>query len=210
MQHVQYNKLTDEEMVQRLTTTPTDNKLHDYFFKNVCHKFLLYISKNLYNEESAYHLFGEFYEYLSNNNWKVLKMWKKENGCSLYSYLSTCTVHYFTNKVKADKKRSEIEFVPNSYDFIEYINNLPIEESENDKITLQAFNMLQERDQLVLRLMIIEENDAMSAAPKIWKYLNCKNSYEKLPAKKVQNTISMVKHRALVAIQNNINKLTKN
>ncbi|MBO7301708.1 MAG: hypothetical protein J6U58_03260 [Bacteroidaceae bacterium] len=210
MQQFQFDKLTDEEMIQRLIATPVENRLHDYFFRHVCHSFLLYISQTLYNENSTYHLTGEFYEYISNDNWKVLRMWKGENGCSLCSYLSTCTMRYFSNKIRIEKKRSEIEFVPSTPEFIEYIQNLPVEEYEETGTTWQAFNMLQERDQDTLRLLIIEEKDAMSAAPEIWKHLNSKKNYKDLPPQKVQNTISMIKHRALISIQKNINKLQKN
>jgi hypothetical protein len=207
MQQTQYDKLTDEEIVQRLMATPTENKLHEYFFCKKCYNFLQYISQTLYNEETIYHLTGEFYEFLSKDNWYVLRKWKKQNNCSLYTYLSRCAINHFTSLVKADKLRSEMEFIPSSPEFIDYLNSLVAEEPETEHQTWQAFNMLKERDQLVLRLMIIEERSAMQAAPEIWKYLNCEESYENLPAKKVQNTIATIKHRALVAMFNNLNKL---
>ena len=31
MQPIQYDKLTDEEIIERLVKKPTDNKLHEYF-----------------------------------------------------------------------------------------------------------------------------------------------------------------------------------
>ena len=101
MQKMQYDKLTDEEMVQRLMATPTENKLHDYFFSKKCYNFLLYISQTLYNEETIYHLTGEFYEFLSRNDWYVLRNWKKHNDCSLYTYLTRCAINHFTHLVKA-------------------------------------------------------------------------------------------------------------
>ena len=100
-----------------------------------------------------------------------------------------------------------MEFIPSSPEFIDYLNSMVAEEPETEHQTWQAFNMLKERDQLVLRLMSIEARSAMQAAPEIWKYLNCEESYENLPAKKVQNTIATIKHRALVAMFNNLNKL---
>lgn len=207
MQHLEYEKLSDEELIKRLITTPTENKLHDYFFKKKCHNFLLYISRTLYNEETTYHLMGEFYEFLSNDNWKVIRMWKKENNCSLYTYLSTCATRYFTNRVKEEKQRAEIEFVPQTPEFIEYMNNLSNEENEREKIIWDAFNVLKKRDQIVLRSMVIENCNAIDIAPMIWKYIRCKESYENLSAKKIQNTIAMVKHRALLAMFNNFKKL---
>lgn len=210
MLQMQYDKLTDEEMVQRLMATPTENKLHDYFFSKKCYNFLLYISQTLYNEETIYHLTGEFYEFLSKDNWYVLRKWKKQNDCSLYTYLTRCAINHFTHLVKADKLRSEMEIIPNSPEFMDYLNSLAADEPETEQVTWQAFNMLKERDQLVLRLMILEDYSAMQAAPKIWKYLNCEESFENLPPKKVQNTIATIKHRALVAMFNNINKLKRN
>ena len=134
-------------------------------------------------------------------------MWKKENNCSLYTYLSTCATHYFTNRVKEEKKRAEIEFVPQTSEFIEYMNNLSNEENEKEKSIWDAFNMLKKRDQIVLRAMVIENYNAIDIAPAIWKYTKCKESYKNLPAKKIQNSIAMVKHRALLAMFNNFKKL---
>ena len=207
MQPIQYDKLTDEEIIERLVKKPTDNKLHEYFLNTKCYNFLSYISQNLYNEDTIYHLTGEFYEFISRNDWYVLRMWRKENNCSLYSYLSRCATNHFTALVKADKKRSEIEFVPATPEFTDYINNLSAEEPERDYSTTKAFKMLKERDQIVLRMMVIEDCDAIKVAPKVWKFINSKEDYRSLPVKKVQNTIASIKHRALIAMQNNIYKL---
>ena len=210
MQQLQYEKLSDEVLIDRLMQTPTDNKLHDYFFNKKCNHFLLYISNNLYNLDTTHHLIGEFYEYISNENWKVLRLWKKKNNCKLSSYLATCTTRYFTEKVKAEKQRAEIEKVHDTLESIECADSSSCEDNHNEKIARAAFNMLKERDQQVLRLMIIENNDALSTAPLIWKYINSGENYKNLTTKKIQNTMSMIKHRALVAMFNNFKKLSAN
>ena len=42
-----YSQLSDAELIERLTATPVDEKLHNYFFTKKCRQFLRYISSNI-------------------------------------------------------------------------------------------------------------------------------------------------------------------
>ena len=71
-----YDLMSDRELVDGLTAVPVNNKLHEYFFNEKCRHFLTYISNTLYNDDNFNMLVGELYEFLSGNNWKILKMWE--------------------------------------------------------------------------------------------------------------------------------------
>ena len=207
----EYALMSDRELIDGLTAVPPNNKLHEYFFHEKCKHFLKYISSTLYNEGDCNMLLGEFYEYLSNDNWKVLKTWEGKNNSSLYSYLATCSMHYFSRRIKAEKKRSDIEIAPSTPEIIEYLNHFTAEEEDApNQPVWDAFNMLKERDQVILRLLVIEEKDMMDAASDIWPFIKTDKKMCELSQKQIQSTIAMAKHRALLALLNNLKTLTRN
>ena len=63
----------------------------------------------------------------------------------------------------------------------------------------QAFDKLKERDRLLLREMVINERSALDVADEIWRFVrSAERDWRKLPVKRVQDTISMMKRRALM------------
>ena len=202
--------MSDKELIDGLTKIPPNNKLHEYFFKEKCKHFLTYISTTLYNEADCNILVGELYEYLSSDNWKILKMWEGKNGCSLNSYLASCSLRYFTSKIKAEKKRNDREITPSTPEIIEYLNHFTAEEETEDHPVWEAYKMLKERDQLILSQLVLEGKDMLLAAPAIWPYINSSKQMQELSQKHIQSTIAMAKHRAVLALTNNLNTLTRN
>ena len=202
--------MSDKELIDGLTAVPSNNRLHEYFFNEKCKHFLTYISNTLYNEDDCNMLVGEFYEYLSNENWKVLKKWEGKNNSSLYNYLATCSMHYFSERVKEEKRRTDFEQIPSTPEIIEYLNQFTEEEESENRPVWKAFKMLKKRDQVILRLLVIEEKEIMLAASDIWPYINNSKEIHELSQKHIQSTIAMAKHRALLALLNNLKSLTKN
>lgn len=205
-----FAKLDDKELVEGLTSTPVNKELHEYFFYCKCHKFLKYISITLYNRCDSEHLIGELYEFLSNNDWKVLRQWENKNGASLYSYIARCSINHFTNKEIAEKKRNSTETLPDSFELIERLGDFQQDEENEAPPVWEAFKMLSERDQTILRLLVIDEKSMLAAAPEIWKHLNSRTPFEQLTQKQIQSTIAMVKHRALLALVEKLKKITRN
>ncbi len=210
LQKSNYTLLSDKELIDGLTAVPPNNRIHEYFFKEKCKHFLTYISTVLYNEADYNMLVGELYEFLSKDNWKILKMWEGKNGCSLNSYLASCSIHHFTSKAKTEKKRNNMEAIPSSPDIIEYLDHFTAEEECEMPPVWEAYRMLKKRDQVILRLLVIEEKDMMLAARDIWPYINSAREIHEVTQKHVQSTIAMAKHRALLALLNNLKKLTSN
>lgn len=208
----QYSLLSDQELIERLTATPVDEKLHHYFFTKKCKHFLRYISTNIYHCESEKELLGEFYEFISKDNWAVMRNWKSKNGATLYTYLAYCATNHFIHKKTAEKKEQERLFVPLEQDVYEQMAKFVTE--EDDEIVnypvKEAFEMLNLRDQTVLRTLIIEGYSTLDAAPLIWKFIKNSKSLEEMDPKRVQCTIAMAKHRAQLALLNNLKQLSKN
>ena len=204
-----YSQLNDQELIERLTATPVDEKLHSYFFTKKCKQFLRYISLNIYQCESEKQLWGEFYEFLSKDNWAVMRNWKNRNGASLYSYLAFCATNHFIHKRLAEKKEEQL-FVTSSQTMYEQLAGVAEEEEEIQPYPIkEAFNMLSLRDQVILRMLVIDGNSAMEAAPVIWKYIRNSKPLDEMDPKRVQCTIAMAKHRAQLALLNNLKAISK-
>ena len=70
--------------------------------------------------------------------------------------------------------------------------------------------MLKERDQVILRQLVIDEKDMMEAAHVIWPYVNSAKNVHELSQKHDQSTNAMAKHRALLALKNTLKTMTNN
>ncbi len=206
----EYALLSDKELVERLTAIPPEVELQEYFVCERCKNFLKYIACTLYDSNDSTELLGELYEFLSKDNWNLLKSWKNKNGASLYSYIAHCSINHFTRKKVEEKKRNDREFIPSTPEIFEQLNAFTDEEEQEKVPVWEAFRMLRERDREVLRHLIIDDKKMLDAAPVIWGHLNSKYKLEELPPKKVQSIIAMAKHRALLALVENVKKLTRN
>ena len=202
MQYLNYSvyaNITDEEWVNRLIAIPPIQPLHHYFFKVKCASFLKYIATNIYNDcmES---ILGEFYEFLSYDNWRILRNYKNKRNASLSTYLSRCALYYFIKKKKLNKEAEEF-YSLESEEVMEQLNNLAYEETDNSLCIWKAFAMLNERDRTVLRRLVIEEKKSTDIADEVWPYVQSREKdWRKLPTKRVQDTIAMMKRRALFGL----------
>ena len=202
-----YSTLKDKELVEKLVERPIDENLHEYFVSKRCYDILTYISRTFYHSDDSKALLGEFYEFLSDKDWAVLRNWKNKNGATLHSYISQCTINYFIKKNKIEKKRAEKEFVPQTQEILDRINNTILEEEPEELPVRKAYEMLNERDREILRLLIIEEKSTLDAAQYIWKYINSEATLDEVPAKRIQGTISMAKYRAQFTLLENLKSL---
>lgn len=202
--------LSDEELVERMTVPDVDEKLHEYFFYVKCAPILKYLSKKLYGSCDITILTGELYEFIASNDWAVLRKWEKRNEASLFSYIARCATNYFINKENSEKKRQDKETPTSTPGIIEQISSFT-EENEDESLPIwKAYNMLNERDREVLRLLVIEGFQMLTVAKELWKYVDSKQDISELSPKRIQGTISMIKHRAQLALLENLEKLNRN
>ena len=204
-----YENMSDKEFVESLTTEPIDNKLFEYFIYEKCRKLLYYISANFNNSNYIGSVLGEFYEFISDNDWRVLKSWNNKNDCSLNKYLTSCAINYFSKKSNEEKKRCSHEFIPTDPEFINILEHFTAEEEYETQPVWEAYNMLEERERIVLRLLVIEKKSMKVAAPIIWKYIKSKKSFEETSEKNIQSTISLVKSRAILSLTKKLEELKK-
>ncbi|MBR3976508.1 MAG: sigma-70 family RNA polymerase sigma factor [Bacteroidaceae bacterium] len=205
-----YATLSDSEWVERLPMTPPDSKLQEYFFNVKCAPMIRYISRSIFHADDKAYIMGEFYEFVSENNWSILKKWKNKENASLFSYLSRCATNYFMNKAIAEQRRQSIEVLPTTPEIVAYTSQLYDDETCEQLPVWQAFNKLSERNQAILRLLVIEDNQVMAVADKLWKYIGSKSDYSQLSEKRIQGTISMAKQRAQLALMEELKTLTAN
>lgn len=202
--------LSDEELVERMTAPDVDEKLHEYFFYVKCAPILKYLSKKLYGSCDITILTGELYEFIASNDWAVLRKWEKRNEASLFSYIARCATNYFINKENSEKKRQDKETLTSTPGIIEQISSFT-EENEDESLPIwKAYDMLNERDREVLRLLVIEGFQMLTVAKELWKYVDSKQDISELSPKRIQGTISMIKHRAQLALLDNLEKLSRN
>lgn len=202
--------LSDEELVERMTVPDVDEKLHEYFFYVKCAPILKYLSKKFYGSCDITILTGELYEFIASNDWAVLRKWEKRNEASLFSYIARCVTNYFINKENSEKKRQDKETLTSTPGIIEQISSFT-EENEDESLPIwKAYNMLNERDREVLRLLVIEGFQMLTVAKELWKYVDSKQDISELSPKRIQGTISMIKHRAQLALLENLEKLNRN
>lgn len=194
-----YAILSDSEWIKILTSFPLDERACNYFFNIKCRTLLKYIANTIFEGEEPESIIGDFYEYLSNNDWHVLRLYSSRNGASLGSYLSRCATNYFRNKKKQEEKNRPLWI--ERPDIINELNHFVQEEEREQPPVWQAFNKLCKRDRDILQLLVIEGKSAIEIADKIWPQVkSTAKEWRELPVKRVQDTIAMLKRRALLAI----------
>lgn len=204
--HNKYALLDDFELIECIVATPCIQEAHDFFFKVKCAPFLKYIAMLIYDDDDTSEILGEFYEFISNDNWKILRMFDNRNGASLNSYLSRCTMnHFITKKRREDKYRIErIEHADIAKELSLFIQ----EEEPQMPPVWKAYENLSQRDQIILKLLVIENKSALASADTIWKFVKSKNKeWRMLPVKRVQDTIAMLKRRALLSLSLELEKI---
>ncbi|MBR7167031.1 MAG: hypothetical protein IKD38_04770 [Bacteroidaceae bacterium] len=197
--HDKYARLDDDEWVRILMTVPPEEGAHRYFFNVKCAAFLKYISLSIFGEEDTSHLLGDFYEFLSADNWRVLRLYANRNGASLACYLSRCAINYFMASKRREERRMSISI--DQPDIVSELNRFTLDEEDTMPPVWMAFERLSKRDKEVLRLLVIEGKSSLEAADSIWPLVksDCRD-WRSLPHKRVQDTIAMLKRRALLAL----------
>ena len=205
---VTYSNISDNEWIELLTACPPDERACGYFFNVKCRFFLRYIAQTIFDGDEPASLIGDFYQYLSHNNWHVLRLFSARNGASLGSYLSRCAINYFkAQKVSENKIRPLWIERP---DIIAELNNFTQEEECDTPPVWQAYKRLNKRDQDILRLLVINNKSALEAADEIWPQVKSSTKdWRLLPVKRVQDTIAMLKRRALLALALELRGATK-
>ena len=205
-----YDYLTDNEWVELLAKQPADEKAHNYFFKVKCAKLLQYIATTIFNSDNYFELIGEFYVYLSADDWHVLRAFKNKNGASLYSYLSRCAFNLFMMKKKKETQSITLYNDLESHNILTDLNEIADtdeENTENQDYISKAYNKLSQREKDVLRLLVIDGKSGLEAAEHILPYVKSTKDWRNTPAIEIQKQIAIIKHRAILKLQTEFHNL---
>ena len=141
--------MTDRQIVNNLIIGD-HRTIKDFFFVR-CKPMLIYIGQYFCQyKHTPEELIGEFYEFLSADNWHKLRIFKYT--CSLNSYVTIIASRYFQNK--RDNKFVSLDDETN----ITVIKNLPNERDE-DSFFMEELEKIMQRLQpfdrfLVQRILI--------------------------------------------------------
>ena len=70
------SQMSDNEFVEALTSLTMNEDVYKYFFYIKCKRILKYISSKLYGDDDYKMLVGEFYVFLSENDWQIIRNYK--------------------------------------------------------------------------------------------------------------------------------------
>lgn len=202
-----YALFSDNEWIDNLLKVPADEEAHEYFFKIKCIGFLKFISTQIYKSDNYEELIGELYVLLSDNDWYILRQFKGKNNAQLYSYLSRCATNHFMSTKKREGKNLFV-YPDDDKNIIKELNDMSCEEEYDTTTVMIAYEKLDPRDRDVLQQLVVEGKSSMEAAEKLWPYVNSDKDWRDMPAKRVQNTIAMIKHRAIIRLATEISRIS--
>ena len=212
----------DLEIARRVVSN--DKLSVNYFLGEFSIPFLNYIGGVIMQLEGCYinrelcfysSISSEYYEFIGAKfidnvpTWHKVSLYKGiinkgEKKARLYTYINTITVRHFINvKKKLDKnKEKSLDDMP------EYISISILKEYDGfDEISLEednskykeldaAWEKLPERDQLILKYLVIEERNPLEIFDEMIQYVVTTIPPEQYSRKQKQDAMSLMKRRA--------------
>ncbi len=171
---------------------------------------------------------ADYYLFLSSpfDNEKEVPLWHKVSlykgiNCRLDSYTSCITCRHFCKVAKQElvhnsKNNEMLEYV--DYETLLGYDHTLDEESEQIQLMRQAFSTLSERDQEVLRCLVIQNMPSIDAYPQLEKFVTPRSKDGMSPdevkaqwsVKQRQDALALMKGRALIHLQKRLREINKN
>lgn len=226
------------ELVRRIIQKDNVSKFvlqaRDYFLTEFSYPFLDYIAVAICNSETSAEISGEYYEFISkmdiktNTPYYKLTLFKGIRDSSLQSYVSIITTRYFT-AIEKKKAKTEDNIVSiDSFDIsrkdfsgsdvidnpwyttlieCEDVDSLN-EEDQTCQQLIDALNLLPEREQLVIKLMVMGDSSTLDAFDELEPFiaLTAKTPTSEWTKKQKQDAVSLLKGRALEHLKKIISK----
>ena len=227
----------DLEIARRVVEN--DGQTVNYFMGIFSRPMLEYIGEKIMKYEGVYldgtlcyypSVSTQYYEFIGKsfkNNvptWHPVALYKGtrnkgDKDARLYSYINTITVRHFINQKKKEDKTKEKE--KSESDLIENMDLCILKEYEGfDEIDLdlhteeenelmRAFRMLPEREQIVLQLTVMDEENSLEVFEELIPYLDTEKNPHTFNRKQRQDAVSLLKGRAKMHLRKLIIKLRK-
>ena len=195
-----------------------------YYLYNIGVPIMRHIETTITHRDitAEYYIFlsAPFDEERGMSCWHKVALYKGRN-CRLDSYTSSITCRHFFKVAQEERKRKESE--NDLLEYVDYQSLLKCESAPDDaenrqiKCMRRAYNMLSDRDQAVLRYLVIEKMSALDAYPLLSDYItphpkggmtsdDVKASWTN---KQRQDALSLLKGRALEHLQKRYNEIKK-
>lgn len=186
-----------------------------YYISDLSKSIIDFISYNIIHRD----ILSEYYIFLSSPyTCENLPMWKKVvgykgyNNCSLKTYTSNISCRHFCKVAQIEKKESQA--YGDLFEFMNYEDLLKcdtyMDESENRDISAmsKAFLLLNERDKMILKCLVIDKTSSLDAYEILNKYIKPRPTANmtsdevkaSLTIRQKQNAISLLKGRALLKL----------
>ncbi len=206
-----YDNYSDKQIIETLIKTPVEENFHKYFFYNRCAPILSFVSTSILHTDNKFDIVGEVYEFLSDNDWQILRNFAGKEDATLNTYLSSCIVNHFKTIRKREYNRTKAEVRLDIPDIYTELTKRSEEKDESDirGAAMQAYQLLEKKDQVVIKALVIDKKSALEAADEIWPHVCSDASWQDLPRKRVQDTIAMRKRRATLILNVNLLKILK-
>ena len=212
----------DLEIAKRVVNNDTITV--NYFLGEFSFPFLNYIEKNILKNEIYYinnisshylGISGDYYKFIGAKftdgkpTWHKVSLYKGiknkgEKEARLYTYINTITVRHFINvKKKLDKnKEKSLDDMPEFMSISilkEYdgFDEFSLEEDDSKYKELEvAWEKLPERDQLILKYLVIEDRNPLEIFDEMIQYVETTIPLEQYTKKQKQDAMSLMKRRA--------------
>lgn len=201
-----------------------------YFFGRYSEPLLRYLCVKLFSsynlEDTVSSIRGEYYDFVAKPydknhkpQWYQLKKYEGRNGAKLYTWLSNNSFQYFT-KLKAERDEEKKQS-SKLLDFVNYEELLSVDDDKPEMTDEQlvrhnrikkAFEMLNEEDKEVLRILVIEKQNWEYAYERLNKYMRPREGREVMQtwdSERKQNANTALKARAVRHLTKKYNNLIK-
>lgn len=191
----------------------------NFFLEDYSLSILNSIARNICHCKTL-EIFGEYYEFISRPDFATLTpyykltLYENKNGADLKTYVSSITTRYFRRvqqkKVKEEKRlvsMDESDRLVITFSGNEVIENPWFElllsggESSGhaleDEELRQALGQLPYREQLIIKLTVMDDASGLEAFEELKGYLNPKIPLEEWNDKQKQNAMALLRGRAL-------------
>lgn len=227
----------EDQLVALVTSPTEDTRVKEgrvFFLGDFSARFLENIARNICHQHSS-EILGEYFEFISAEDtikkipYHKVSLFKHESR--LDTYVARITARHFTNEqqkhtkylskhtqfdtyrveISGDDDFSQDEVTDNSWFALLIANEEQSFFSANNinlitKLNI-ALSQLEDRDRLVLQLVVLNDVPLIDAFDELLPYMKLKKPLESFTKKERQDTVSRLKNRALDRLTRKMNEL---
>lgn len=209
----------NRELARRVSNNSPDAV--DFYISKLGKDIVEYISQTIMHRD----IFSDYYLFLSSpytadNSplWDKVTKYNGRNNCTLKTYTSNISCRHFCKVAQKEKKEALLHST--MLEYMDYESLIKCDKSidDSDSKTIRymgkAYALLSQRDQIVLKCLVIDKVSSLDAFDILSEFINPRprnnmSSVEvkaSLSTKQKQDAVSLLKGRALLKLQELYNK----